>query len=172
MKRYIVTLTTDEQEKLREIIAKRSNKAEIVKRAFVLLSLDENRLGGRLSDEQIKQTYQVGGRMIEKLRQRFVTESFSIALQGKKQTRFKEKTFDGRVEAKLIALRCSSVPSGYQKWSLRLLAETLAESGEVESISHESVRQILKKTSYNRGKSKNGLSQVPMPIRCVRWKRF
>lgn len=152
MKRYIVTLTTEEQEKLREIIAKRSSKAEIVKRAFVFLSLDENRIGGRLSDEEIRTHYQVGQRMIERLRQRFVEESFLIALNGKKQTRFKEKTFDGRVEAKLIALRCSDAPVGYQKWSLRLLAEILAESGEVESISYESVRQMLKKTNLNLGK--------------------
>ena len=152
MKRYIVTLTTEEQERLREIIAKRSSKAEIVKRAFVLLSLDENRLGGRLSDEEIRHHYQVGQRMIERLRQRFVMESFEIALNGKKQQKFKEKTFDGRVEAKLVVLRCSAAPAGYQKWSLRLLAETLAESGEVASISHESVRQILKKTNLNRGK--------------------
>ncbi len=152
MKRYIVTLTTQEQETLREIIAKRNSTAEIVKRAFVLLSLDENRLGGRLSDEAIRAHYQVGQRMIERLRQRFVEESFAIALGGKKQTQFKEKTFDGRVEAKLVVLRCSDAPEGYQKWSLRLLAETLAESGEVESISHESVRQMLKRTNLNRGK--------------------
>jgi hypothetical protein len=74
-------------------------------------------------------------------------DSFGIALNGKKRTKFKEKTFDGRVEAKLVALRCSDAPDGRQKWSLRLLAETLEEMGEVASISHESVRQILKKTS-------------------------
>ena len=147
MKRYIVTLTTEEQAKLREIIAKRSSKSEIVKRAFVLLSLDENSVSGRKSDEEIRAQYQVGQRLIERVRQRFVEEGFSIALHGKKQTRFKEKTFDGRVEAQLIVLRCSDAPDGYQKWSLRLLAETLAQSGEVASISHESVRQILKKTS-------------------------
>ena len=147
MKRYIVTLTLEEQEKLRGIIAKRNSQAEIVKRAFVLLSLDENRVGGRLSDEEIRAHYKVGQRLIERLRQRFVMESFLIALNGKKQTRFKAKTFDGRVEAKLISLRCSDAPGGYQKWSLRLLAETLATSGEVAAISHESVRQILKKTS-------------------------
>jgi hypothetical protein len=147
MKRYIVTLTAQEQEKLRAIIAKRNSKAEIVKRAFVLLSLDENRFGGRLSDEEIRTSYQVGQRLIERMRERMVMESFEIAVYGKRQTRFKAKTFDGRVEAKLIALRCSDAPEGYQQWSLRLLAETLAESGEVASISHESVRQILKKTS-------------------------
>ena len=145
--RYIVTLTIEEQEKLRAIIAKRNSQAEIVKRAFVLLSLDENRLGGRLSDEEIRAGYRVGQRLIERLRERFVMESFEIAVHGKQQTHFKAKIFDGRIEAKLIALRCSDAPEGYQQWSLRLLAETLAESGAVASISHESVRQILKKTS-------------------------
>ena len=58
--------------------------------------------------------------MDPRLRQRFVLESFDLALHGHKQTRYKEKTFDGRVEAQLIALRCSDVPEGYQKWSLRL----------------------------------------------------
>jgi len=147
MKRYIVTLTSEEQESLRTIIDKRSSKSQIVKRAFVLLSLDENRTGGRLSDEEIRERYRVGQRMIEQLRQRFVMDSFEIALNGKKRTKFKEKTFDGRVEAKLVALRCSDAPDGRQKWSLRLLAETLEEMGEVASISHESVRQILKKTN-------------------------
>jgi Homeodomain-like domain len=152
MKRYLVTLTLKEQAKLREIIAKRSNKAEIVKRAYVLLSLDENRPGGRLSDDEIRQQYHVGQRLIERLRQRLVLASFDVALHGHKQTRFKEKTFDGRVEAQLIALRCSQAPDGYQKWSLRLLAETLAENGAVTAISHESVRQILKKTNASRGR--------------------
>ena len=156
MKRYIVTLTTTEQEQLRAIIARRSSTSEIVKRAFVLLNLDENRAGGRLSDEQIRDHYKVGQRLIERLRSRFVLESFETALQAKKQTRFKEKTFDGRIEAQLIALRCSDAPDGYQKWSLRLLSETLAETGVVESISHETVRQMLKKTNLSRGRSKSG----------------
>ena len=152
MKRYLVTLTEEEQAKLREVIAKRNHKAEIVKRAYVLLSLDENRPGGRLTDDDIRQQYHVGQRLLERLRQRFVLESFEAALHGHKQTRFKEKTFDGRVEAQLIALRCSNAPDGYQKWSLRLLAETLAENGAVASISHESVRQMLKKTKLSPGK--------------------
>lgn len=152
MKRYLVTLTEEEQAKLREVIAKRNHKAEIVKRAYVLLSLDENRVGGRLADDDIRQQYQVGQRLIERLRQRFVLERFETALHGHKQVRFKEKTFDGRVEAHLIALRCSQAPDGYQKWSLRLLAETLAEHGVVDSISYETVRQMLKKTKLSRGR--------------------
>ncbi len=151
MKRFIVTLTPEEQTQLRTLLAKRNGKAEIVKRAYVLLSLDENRPGGRLTDAEIRQQYQVGQRMIERLRQRFVEESFDCALRGKKQTRFKAKTFDGRVEAQVIALRCSTPPAGHHKWSLRLLAETLAASEVVEAISHETVRQLLKKTNSSRG---------------------
>lgn len=157
MRKYIVTLTDQEQDRLKEIIAKRSSKSVIVKRAFVLLALDENNpSGGHLSDQEIRATYHVSQCTIERLRKRFVEDGFEIALEGKKQTRFKEKTFDGRVEAQLITLRCSDAPDGYEHWSLRLLADTLAHNGVVESISHESVRQILKKTNLNRGKSNSG----------------
>lgn len=152
MKRFLVTLTPAEQTQLRELIAKRNGKADIVKRAYVLLSLDENRPGGRLSDEAIRQQYHVGQRMIERARQRFVEAGFDLALHGQPQTRFKAKTFDGRVEAQLVALRCSAPPAGTTHWSLRLLAETLAETEVVASISHESVRQLLKKTNSSRGR--------------------
>jgi len=146
MGKYIVTLEKEEQEKLKEVIAKRSSKSEIVKRAFVLLSLDENGEVEKKSDEEIRRDYKVGQRTIERLRKRFIEEGFEIALSGKPQTKFREKKIDGRVEAKLVVLRCSDTPDGQQKWSLRLLAETLVANGEIESISHESVRQMLKKT--------------------------
>lgn len=156
MGKYIVTLEKAEQEKLREIIAKRSSKSEIVKRAFVLLNLDENAEAAKKSDEEIRRDYQIGQRTIERLRKRLVEDGFSTALNGKPQTKFREKKLDGRVEAQLIALRCAETADGNQKWSLRLLAETLVANGEIESISHESVRQMLKKTNSSRGKSKNG----------------
>ena len=119
MKRYLVTLTEEAQAKVREVIAKRHHKAAIVKRAYVLLSLDENRSGGRLTDDESRQPYHVGQRLIERLRQRFVLASFAAARHAYQQTRVKEKTFDGRVEAQWIALRCATAPCGYQKWSLR-----------------------------------------------------
>lgn len=146
-KRYHVTLTNEEQETLRKLIARRNNQSVSVKRAFILLAVDENRESGRLSDAEICTRYLVGQRSIERTRQRFVEEGFSIALNGKKRTRFIEKTFDGRVEAELIALRCQNPPSGTSAWTLRLLAEQLMVLGVVEQISHESVRQLLKKTN-------------------------
>lgn len=146
-KRYRVHLTDDEREILKKLLASRKSQSVFVKRAYILLALDENQAAGRLTDEEIRRCYQLGQRSIERTRQRFIEEGFQIAVHGKKRTVFKEKKFDGRVEAGLIAMRCQSPPSGVQAWTLRLLAESLVELGVVEEISHESVRQLLKKTS-------------------------
>lgn len=146
-KRYRIHLTDAERETLKKLLAKRKSQSVNGKRAYILPALDENQAAGRLSDEEIRLRYQVGRRSIERTRQRFIEEDFLIAVDGKKRTAFKEKKFDGRVEAELIALRCQSPPEGVQNWTLRVLAESLVELGVVEEISHESVRQLLKKTS-------------------------
>ena len=93
MKRYLVTLTTQEQATLRELIAKRSSKAEIVKRAYVLLSLDENRLGGRLSDDAIRQQYQVGQRLLERALCTIVLPLRSMG--GSKRSSRRRRLMDG-----------------------------------------------------------------------------
>lgn len=145
-KRYRVTLTAQEQENLKVLIRQRSNKAVPVKRAYILLAADEN--GEKCwTDEQIGETYHVGRRSVERLRQRCVEEGLEVALEGKKREVFKDKALDGKVEAHLLALRCSEPPSGAVKWSLRLLADRMVELAYAEHISHESVRQLLKKTS-------------------------
>lgn len=143
VKRYIVSLTAAEQNELQGIIRRRSAKAGVVKRAYVLLAADEN--GENLVDSEIAQRYKVTIRCIEGLRKRFVEEGFEQVVYGKKRTVFKEKTFDGRVEAHLVALRCSDPPEGHSAWTLHLLKDHMVRLGYVESISHESVRQLLKK---------------------------
>jgi transposase len=145
VKRYIVSLTEAEQNELQNIIRRRNVKAQVVKRAYVLLAADEN--GDNLVDSEIAQHYKVTVRCIEGLRKRFVEEGFEQVVYGKKRTVFKEKLFDGRVEAHLIALRCSDPPQGHSAWTLQLLAGQMVRLGYVESISHESVRQLLKKKS-------------------------
>jgi len=146
-KRYHVHLTKEERDALEKLLANRKSQSAVVKRAYILLALDENQESGRLSDEEIRTRYHVGQRSIERARQRFIEEGFSIAVDGKKRTKFKDKTFDGRVEAELIALRCQNPPSGRQAWTLRRLAEEMIVLEIVEQISHESVRQLLKKTN-------------------------
>jgi hypothetical protein len=142
-KKYIVTLTTEEQQELKAIIGKRNEKAQVVKRAYVLLCADEN--ADHLNDAQIAERYKVTTRCIEGLRKRFVEEGFTQVVYGRKRTAFKEKTFDGRVEAHLIAMRCSDPPRGHSAWTLQLLADHMIRLAYVQSISYESVRQLLKK---------------------------
>jgi len=149
-KKYIVTLTEIEQATLFDIIKKRDEKSITVKRAYVLLAADEN--GDKSwSDKQISETYHVRTKTVENLRQRFVEDGFDIALNGKPTEPKKEKIFDAVIEAKLIATRCSEVPDGFNKWTLRMLADKMVELDYVETISHETVRQILKKTKLSHG---------------------
>jgi transposase len=149
-KKYIVTLTESEQATLVDIIKKRNEKSIKVKRAYILLATDEN--GDKSwSDKQISETYHVRTKTVENLRQRFVEDGFEIALNGKPKEPKREKIFDAEVEAKLIATRCSEVPEGFNKWTLRLLADKMVELNYVETISHESVRQMLKKTKLSPG---------------------
>ena len=88
----------------------------------------------------------VGISTVERTRRRFVEDGFKTAVFGKKRKVFKEKVIDGKIEAHVIALRCSEAPPGYAKWTLRLLSKKMVELEYAEHISHESVRQILKKT--------------------------
>ncbi|MBN8823761.1 MULTISPECIES: IS630 family transposase [unclassified Spirosoma] len=144
MKKYHITLTDAERQQLQAIIAKRNAKSQAVKRAYVLLAADENQDNWK-TDEQIKATYQVSIRSIERLRERFVEDGFEFALNGKKREKYKEVVFDGTVEAHLIALRCSDPPAGYAHWTVRLLAEKMIELNYVETIGRETVRKMLKK---------------------------
>ncbi|MEO8272300.1 MAG: helix-turn-helix domain-containing protein [Aureliella sp.] len=154
VKKYIVTLTEAERAELQAVIEKRSAKSPVVKHAYVLLAADT--MGAAMNDATIATTYRVSVRSVQRLRQRFIDDGFEIALNGKPQTRFRAKTFDGAVEAHLIALRCSEPPDGYAHWGLHLLADRMVALGYVETISHESVRQILKKTRSSLGQSNPG----------------
>ena len=143
VKKYRVSLTEEEQRELKDIIGRHNEKAQAVKRAYVLLSADEN--GEGLPDSEIARRYKVTVGTIEGIRKRFVQEGFHQVVYGKTRTVFKEKLFDGRVEARLVALRCSDPPKGHSVWTLQLLAGHMVRLGYVESISYESVRQLLKK---------------------------
>lgn len=146
MAKHKITLTDKEREESGYIIVHRSSKSAAVRRSYLLLAADE--YGDKhWTDEQISTAYRVSVSSVERLRYRFVEEGFTIALHGKKREPVKEKVLDGRAEAKLIALRCSDPPAGFQQWSLRLLANQMVVLEYVEHISHESVRQLLKKTS-------------------------
>jgi transposase len=108
---------------------------------------DINQPDGGCTDKQISEALNISTRSIERVRQRFVEESRENALGPRPKKSLKLKKIDGEAEAHLIALACSQVPQGYNRWTLRLLAEEMVTLEYIESISYETVRQVLKKTS-------------------------
>ena len=154
MKKYIVNLEDSEREELAQLISKRSSKSLCVKRAYLLLGCARN--VGNKTDEDLHQLYHVSTRTIERLRECFCTCGFKQAVYGKTVDRQKPIKFDGDVVANLIALSCSTPPEGYQQWSLHLLADQMVALGHVSSMSHESVRQLLKKHQLNPGRKRCG----------------
>lgn len=142
---YHVDLEESELERLETIVRKRKSTSESVKRSNILLAANRNG-DKKWKDTQISEQYQVSTRTIERLRKRYVEEGLDVALKGKPRLNLDKKKFDGEVESKLIALRCSEPEEGRSSWTLQLLADKMVALDYVESISHESVRQLLKKT--------------------------
>ena len=145
-KKYIVRLTDAERESLREVITKCRGSSEKVRRAQILLKADAE--GPTWTDKRSAEAFACRTKTVENLRQRLVTEGFEATVCGKqRQTPPRQRLLDGRQEAKVIALRLGKPPTGFANWSLRLLAEKVVELGIVEAVSHETVRQTLKKTA-------------------------
>lgn len=143
-KKYVVRLSTPEQATLSDIVKKFSGSSQKVRRAQVLLKADAN--GPAWTDAKLAEAFGCRTKTIENLRERFVTDGFEPTLNGKPRTTPRAKLLDGEQEAKLIALRLGPPPKGFANWSLRLLANQCVVLELVESISHETVRQTLKKT--------------------------
>lgn len=121
-------------------------------RGRILLKADQSDNGTGWTDEKISEALDVTVQTIERVLKQLVEEGFDAVLSRRKYTRkVSSKKIDGDVEAHLVALSCSKPPEGRVRWTLRLLADSIVELGYVESISHEAVRQTLKKTNLNRG---------------------
>jgi len=147
-KKYVVRLDDEEREALRRLVSKGRASALKLTRAHVLLQADESQEGPGWTDGRIAEGLGIAVRTAEHIRRRFVEEGLERALERKKQCRpSAERKLDGRKEARLIAVCCSQAPKGRRRWTLRLLADRLVELKVVDSISHETIRQTLKKTS-------------------------
>ena len=152
MKKFIVKLTEEERAELERIAIGKKGKQNIatwkVIRAKVLLKCDQGQLNGKWTDERLAAAFDLSVRCIEKWRQRAVEEGPLALLDRKPRlTPPTPPKLDGEGEAQLTKLACSVPPEGYARWTLRLLAEHLVELEVVESICHETVRQVLKKAS-------------------------
>lgn len=149
MKKYVVELTEDERERLRKLISAGSAPARMLNRARILLKADAGRHseGEPLLDRQIAPMLQTSTATVQRVRERFCRQGLEAALERSAPDRLYERSFDGRAEARLIALACSQAPEGRERWSMRLLADKAVEMGIVHSVSHETVRKMLKKTN-------------------------
>jgi len=145
-KKYIVRLTDEERQTLGQVIKKLKGSSQKVRRAQILLKADAD--GPAWTDKQIAEAFGCRTQTVENIRRRLVTEGFGLTPCAKaRETPARQPVFDGKQEAKVIALRLGPPPKGFANWSLRLLAGTVVELGIVESVSHETVRRTLKKTA-------------------------
>jgi len=157
MKKFTVTLTAEEREELKQITCKGKHKSQKLINALILLDCDEgDHQKQRSTNAEIAKVLNISMRKIDRTKKRFVVDGLDVALNGKKGSRVYKKKVDGDFEAHLVALSCSDPPDGFSRWSLRLLADRVVELNYIDSISHESIRRILKKTNSSLGKTKGG----------------
>lgn len=152
MIRYTIKLTKAEVDELQAIINKGSHTSQTFRTAYILLNCDEGDYSEKVPNKQISKVLKVGMRTIDRVKKKFIEEGFESVLERRPTRRIYETKLDGDVEAKLVTLCCSEPPKGFAKWSLRLLADKMVELNYVESISHVTVRSVLKKTNLNPGK--------------------
>jgi len=152
MKKYIVRLSAEERQILIKLITSGRGPARLFTRARVLLKADQGGEGPGWSDEQISEAFDVTVQTVERIRKQLVLEGFDAVLSRRPYIqKVSRKKVDGEVEAHLVALACSKPPEGRVRWTLRLLADSMIELGYIESISHEAIRQTLKKTNLSLG---------------------
>jgi transposase len=149
-KKYRVTLTQTERRELEQFLSGGRVDVRRLQHARILLKSDESKWGPAWRDCEISDAFDVSVATVERVRRRFVEEGLELALSPYRTPRRTYKCkLDGEQEAKLIAIACSEPPKGYSRWSLRLLAERMVELEYVDELSHETVRQTLKKTSLS-----------------------
>ena len=147
-KKYVVRLTEGERAALGQLISKGKAAARKRMHAQVLLKADAGEHGLAWTDEQIVEAFELGACTVQNIRKRFVEAGLDAALERKKQCRpSRQRVLDGEKEAKLVAVCCSKAPAGRTRWTLRMLGDELVRLEIVDSISHETIRQTLKKTS-------------------------
>ena len=151
-KLYRVNLTEAEREHLLGITRRGQSSGRKVKRSLILCKADEG-----LTDQQVAEALMVGPATVGRVRQRFVEGGLERALDDLPRPGQRRK-LDGKQEAHLVAVACSAAPEGHTRWTLRLLADEAVKLELTDSISRETVRQVLKKTNSSRGGRRSGAS--------------
>jgi len=144
-KKYIVRLTADERTYLENLIHKGKVAAHKRLHAELLLKADISELGEKWQDSQISESFGISTRTVERVRARLVQDGLESALNRAAPSRVRSRVIDGENEAHLIALACGEAPDGRSRWTVRLLGQRRVDLGYVASVSHETIRQTLKK---------------------------
>lgn len=148
-KKYIVRLSAEERQELEALVRRGKTQAYRIKHAHILLAVDAD--GPKWEDKQAAEAFGCHVNTVANVRQRFVEQGIEAAIERKKQaTPSRERLLDGEKEARLIAVACSEPPEGRARWTLELLASELVTLKVVDSISGQTVRRTLKKTTLNR----------------------
>ena len=144
---YEVVLSEDQRFALQHLLSRGTAPVRQQAHARILLKIDRHAPGPRWTDEQVAAAFEMSRYTVIRIRERFVNQGLEDALTHRLHTHTRSRALDGEQEAHLIALSCSSSPKGQARWTLRLLASRMVELGYVEHVSHETVRQVLKKTN-------------------------
>ena len=144
-KLYIICLTLEERQRLHALVHTGRVAAYKRRNAQLLLFADESEAGPGMSDREVAERVGVTRQTVENVRRRCVLEGLERVLIRRKRGRERSRVLDGEAEAHLLAIACSDPPGGRARWTLHLLAEELKTRRIVASVSHETVRQVLKK---------------------------
>ena len=151
--KYGVRLAPEQRDRLEHVVRAGKSSARVTTRARILLKTDDGWFA-----PQVAEALDVALGTVYRIKRRFAEAGLEGVLQDRPQAQ-RYRKLDDRGEAHLIALACSPAPEGHDHWTLRLLAGKVVELGLSPALSHETVRQRLKKTSSSRGRSRNGASQ-------------
>ncbi len=149
--KYTVRLSVEDRDQLRGLIHSGQHSARVINRARILLKTDEG-----WSASQVAVVLDTSPRTVFRTKRRYSEEGLDGVLHDHPQAN-RYRKLDDRGEAHLIALACSDAPEGHDHWTLRLLAGKVVELGVVASLSHETVRQRLKKSNCSRLRGRVGL---------------
>jgi hypothetical protein len=171
MDKFPVTLAAEERTGLEHLVSVGKGAARRLAHARVLLLADTS-TGHERPDEEIVSALGIGLRTVERVRKRLVTEGLTAALDHKPQPLRPDKIkIKGDIESKLVELACSEPPEGRCHWTLQLLANHLVVLGLLDTVSIETVRQALKKTTLSPGLLKLGACRrKPTPTTSGEWK--
>lgn len=166
-----IRLSADERQTLQQVVRVGTAPARRLTHAHILLKANSAEGGPNWTDVAIAEAFGVSERTVERVRARYTQEGLPAVLAPRPTRRVYARALDGAQEAHLVALACSQAPQGHARWTLRLLAERLVQLEVVPAISHEAVRQALKKTCSSPGASRSGASRPkPTPPSWPRWR--